>query len=672
LDFYLKFLPKKYDIKGGDLSKKGWCRMEQDLLSKNLELLRLMGYDEKIVQYPMLNLEMTRDGLPTLRYETGDGRKVYLHSKYNFKREWESVVKDLDLENRDALYIVYGLGLGHHIKELKKRISSRSYIFVIEKNLDIVSTYMQTQDFSQLVTGNVFFMFGDEEKIITEINRRIFNFNVMPLLGNLTNIVLPAYYAVYGSWIEEMQKKILDAIRHAFFMLGNDMEDTIIGIENNFANLVELIKSPSIELLENAYKGKPAIIVGAGPSLDKNIKELKKAQGKALILATDATLSTLKKHDILPDGVVSIERILLTYEKFYQGKDIDRQIVFIGPPVVRGEILETLKENKKLLCLKKGEKINEWINDAILQENRLLSMGSSCAHVAFAFAKHVGANPIIFVGQDLAYTRDGVTHSKDVEVMDKVDLNNRPDICFVEGINGEQLPTSNAFKNFLTWYELEIAADSGEREYLDATEGGARIKGTTIMPLQEVIEKYCSQPVPHLSQIVPEGQFNAEKYRRAYEELEKLNQVFDNIRTEASRHILRLDKLENKVVKNKEKLSPKNLEKVYKVLKKVKKVEELILHNDIARTLFQAPLMMAGTQVRMLGNEINTQNAKRNLKIQKKMVASVIIGCYSVQNSLLQIMEEMKNEELIGHKEEGGKNDGLGAKSYAGNLGNCQ
>ncbi|HHV71411.1 MAG TPA: motility associated factor glycosyltransferase family protein, partial [Clostridia bacterium] len=257
---------------------------------------------------------------------------------------------------------------------------------------------------------------------------------------------------------------------------------------------------------------------------------------------------------------------------------------------------------------------------------------------------------------------------------DKVDLNTQSNICFVEGINGEQLPTSTAFKNFLTWYELEIAADSGEREYIDATEGGARIKGTTIMPLREVIEKYCIQPVPHLSQIVPEGEFDAEKYRRAYEELEKLNQVFDNIRAEANRQILRLDKLENKIVKNKGNLSPTDLEKIYKVLNKAKKLEDLILYNDIARTLFQAPLMMAAAQVRMLGNEINTQNTIKNLKIQKKMVASVIVGCYSVQNSLLQIIKGMKNEELIGHKEEEGRenDDELGAKSYAGNLGNCQ
>ncbi|WP_373845633.1 6-hydroxymethylpterin diphosphokinase MptE-like protein, partial [Clostridium sp.] len=101
-----------------------------------------------------------------------------------------------------------------------------------------------------------------------------------------------------------MNEKIMDTIQHAFFMLGNDMEDTIIGIENNFTNMKKLIESPSIECVKDKYKDIPAIIVSAGPSLDKNISELKRAEGKALIIATDAVLTTLKNHGIVPDAVV--------------------------------------------------------------------------------------------------------------------------------------------------------------------------------------------------------------------------------------------------------------------------------------------------------------------------------------------------------------------------------
>ncbi len=617
--------------------------MDRNIFENNLEILKIMGYDDLKLVEP-LEVEDTKDGLHTYtyRYFNEDDKKIYIHSKYNIQREVGIVLEDIDF-NRDALYIVYGLGLGYHIKELKKKISSRSFIFVIEKNWDIISTYLRHEDFSEIANGNILFFFGDQDEILTRFNHSIFAFNTMPLLGNLTYVILPSYYKIYGKWIHDMNEKIMDTIQHAFFMLGNDMEDTIIGIENNFTNMKKLIESPSIECVKDKYKDIPAIIVSAGPSLDKNISELKKAEGKALIIATDAVLTTLKNHGIVPDAVVSIERGMPTYEKFYKDKDIDNRIVFIGPPVVRKEVLNAMKDNKRLLCLKQGEKINEWINNDILKEKRLISMGTSCAHVAFAFSQYVGANPIVFIGQDLAYTIDGVTHSKNVEVRDKINTKEKPEICYVKGINGEDLPTNEAFKNFLTWYELQIAKDTSGREYIDATEGGALINGTKLMALREMIDKYCIKGVCRLNMILPKDKFDKGKYDRAIEEIEKLFKSFDEIRKEAGLQILRLAKLEKKTIKERKKLNDNDTEKTLDVLNKASKLEKLILSNDMTRTFFQAPLMMAAGKVRMLGNELTVDAIKENVKIQKRMVASILGGCYAVQKSLLEINNNMKS-----------------------------
>ena len=621
-------------------------KLDNQQLLLNKELLKQLGYSEELIKSPVMNLEKNNQGYDNLRYETEQGKKVYIHSQYNIQREFMILERELELGSRDELYIVYGLGLGYHIKELKKKMSSRSYIIVIEKNLDIVSTYMQTQNFSEIVGGNIFFFFGNEKEIITGFRKTIFSFNVMPLLGNIRNVILPSYRQIYGNWINVIHKKFLDIIRHAYFMLGNDMEDTIIGIKNNLENIDVLIESPSIELIKNAYHNKPAIIVSAGPSLDKNIHELKNAQGKALIIATDATLSILKKNGIVPDGVVTIERIQMTYEKFYKDKKIDPKIVFIGPPVVTPEIFDTLKNNKKLICLKRGEQINEWINNDIIGENRLLSMGTSCAHIAFSFAKYVGANPIIFVGQDLAYSKEGVTHADGVEVKNKIDINNN-NVILVEGINGEMLPTSRVFKQFLTWFELEISNDKSEREYIDATEGGAYIQGTKVMKLENVIEKYCREPVIPLYEKVPNTEIMQDKYDKVIIEVKKLIEYFKQIKEESELQISRIDKLRTKVIRNKKKFSTKDREKIYKVLNQARTVENLVLKDGVARTLFQPPFMMAATKVRMLGNEINDEKLKNNVIIQRNMVASFIIGCYNVIDVLTSIVEKMERKQGI-------------------------
>ena len=620
--------------------------MDNQLLKNNIKILKMYGYDEELTKYPVLDIEKNREGYDNIHYQTEDGKKIYIYSKYSIEREWQMIEKNIDIEGRDAFYIVYGLGLGHHIKKLKSKISGRSIICIIEKNMDIISTYMHTQDLSEIIDKNVFLSFGNDEEIITQINKKIFAINTMTLLGNITNIILPSYYTIYGDWIKTMQNRILDVVRHAYFILGNDMEDTIIGIKNNLENINVLLESPSIKEFINSYVDVPLFIVSAGPSLDKNVCELKKAQGKSLIIATDAALSTLKKNGITPDGVVSIERILMTYEKFYKDKEIDSKTVFIGPPVVRPEIFETLKNNKKLICLRQGEKINEWLND-IVGNDRTLHMGSSCAHIAFSFGRYIGANPIVFVGQDLAYTKEGITHSNDVEVKDKIDIEKDKNIAFVKGIDGDFLPTSKAFKQFLTWFELEIAKDKKNTEYIDATEGGAYIRGTKLMPLKETIEKYCKDTVIHLYDKVSVCERNEEKFNKIVEEVKKLIEVFEEIKKESEMHILRLNKLQTKRIRDKKEFSLKDKEKIFKVINQAKTVENLVIKNDFARNLFQAPLVTATTMIRMLGNSINEENIKKNVIIQRKMVESFYVGCYSLIEVLTDIFQKMEKKQEV-------------------------
>ncbi|WDV46152.1 DUF115 domain-containing protein [Clostridiaceae bacterium M8S5] len=620
--------------------------MNKNLYKHNLNILNELAISEDMItdikNYRMpkeIKNQETKDGYLTFRYDTDTGKKIYVHSMYNVNREIESTFANIEFD-KDCIYFVYGLGMGYHIEELKKKISPKSMIFVIEKDFNIVKNFLENKDIVNIIGNNVLFFFGNEAAIISEVSKKIMYFNVLPLFANMQIVTLPSYKKIYENWIVDVNKRLVDVVKHSLFMLGNDMDDTIIGIKNNFDNIVELIKSSDFKCVKDKYKDSPLIIVSAGPSLDKNIEELKNAAGKAIIIATDATLTTLRKHGIVPDGVVSIERILLTYEKFYKDKDIDKNTVLISPPVIRKEIFEQLKDNKKLICLKKGEKINEWINDDILGEDRLLQMGSSCAHIAFSFGKHIGANPIIFVGQDLAFTKEGITHQSDVEVLDKVDCDNREDIVYVKGVDGDMLPTNYAYKNFLTWFEIMIAEDRSSREYIDATEGGALINGTKIMTLKDTIDKYCNKKVISLNECLSEENLDISKLKKALEEVDNLNKFFDDIRQAAGRHILRLDKLEKKIILKKD-ISQKLLIKSFDTLNKARKIETMIFKNDIARTLFQAPMMMALTKIKMLGNKIIPENIKENVAIQKNMTGAIITGCYGVQLELVNIMDNL-------------------------------
>lgn len=612
--------------------------MNLDCFELNKEILKGFGKDY-LISENYYNVESTADKNLTFLYDK-NSCNVHINSCYDIYREVNGVLDSIDF-SKDHLYLVYGIGLGYHIKEIIKRATKRSRIFIIEKDNDILNTYIRNKSLLELDDRRVVLFFGDEQDIIADFNSHIFSFDIMPLLLNIAGVVMPAYYTIYGESLKSLNKRIMDLFRHAMFSLGNDIDDTVIGLRQNFDNIKELIKSPSIEILKDKYKNKSAIIVGAGPSLDKNIKYLKEAEGKALILATDAVISTLNKHNIIPDAVFSIERGIKTYDAFYKNNILNERTVFIGPPVVSPLIFNKIRSNKKLLCLKKGEKINEWINNNIIRENRLLNMGTSCSHVALGFAQYIGADPIIFIGQDLAYTKDGITHSGYVEIKKKVEDN--AELLYVKGIDGEMLPTDYAFKNFLTFLEIQIAADDSSRKYIDATEGGAFKNGTEIKTLLEVIDQYCNENILRLYDVLPEIQpLDVKKLELAEKELSLLLKDFNNLYQESKRQFKELEKIEKQI-----KEQNIDLKRIKKAIKNKETVEESILNNGILRTFFQGLLMNCNMKEIEAGNGMDMDTIEKKIQIYKSFIKNMTIGAEYCYKSTKTIIYNMNNDEGI-------------------------
>lgn len=92
-----------------------------------------------------------------------------------------------------------------------------------------------------------------------------------------------------------------------------------------------------------------------------------------------------------------------------------------------------------------------------------------------------GASPVIFIGQDLAYSK-GQTHVKGATHGVPVDTDNS--YLEVSGLFGP-LKTSNSLKVFLDHFQDLIK--NSDTEVIDATEGGAVIKGTKLMTLREIL-----------------------------------------------------------------------------------------------------------------------------------------------------------------------------------------
>ena len=112
--------------------------------------------------------------------------------------------------------------------------------------------------------------------------------------------------------------------------------------------------------MNNLFKGHPAIIVSAGPSLEKNIHLLREAKGKAVIIAVDAVLPTLVPAGVIPDIVVVLEANRTQFLVF-QNIPLLRYIPAVFSGEVVHESLSSLYPGPMFFAMIHNHPISTWV-----------------------------------------------------------------------------------------------------------------------------------------------------------------------------------------------------------------------------------------------------------------------------------------------------------------------
>lgn len=592
-------------------------KKHQPSLLKYLDEIDLEAQDECTV-FEGVN------GCKVLKVKKGDGNYILYNSFYNPYKEAKEITAHLDYKTNRSLIIAVGVGMGYHLKEILKNLNEKSVILAVEKSKVIFKNLLYHVDFTKAISDKkIYFAVGDYEQDNMVQQLRALLSSLFLNIFFTQPQTLPVLDVDYIRYCKEVFKQLADFKSNDIFCLGNDLDDTVMGIENRIRNLPHVINNPGLrQLVErygDAYKGKPAIVIASGPSLDKNIHLLKRAQGKALLLACDGSMESLKKHDIVPDVVSSIERIMLTYEAFYKDKEMPQDTVLAAPPVVRPEIFETFKT--KTLSLFKNENISSTFNDMVYDKGRVWS-GLCVAHQLCGLAYILGADPIILVGQDLAYSTEGVSHTSEAAVKEKVDLSQVQ--LFVKDIYGNDIPTTFVWKQFLEAYQYFIQTYEGT--CIDATEGGAYIKGTEIMALEEAIEKYCTQEIPKFRDLVDSLEVEEQYIKEAYK-----NVLRSFIRLYRREWLLNKKTEKSKLLNNEAK---KLLEKGISTQEELDQIYDAMDYTEyrIVRYIgkykwwimfYQYPIMVCVSKVNDLGSEITFEVLSKNLDIQMELLETI-------------------------------------------------
>lgn len=419
-----------------------------------------------------------------------DGELWYLNSRYDAGMAAKEWAESFGTLNYVAIIMVFGFANGMYLQQLRKKYPD-NLIVVYEPSSEIFEAALKEIDLTELFKeDNVFIAVGEDgyklfvEYVYTIINYANFTHVKWKVLPNYQRLFQLAYLKIQNIYMNWIRQITLD--RNTYLMSQNEFA------ENFLQNLWESLSNYSMDDLarkirENVdVENYPAIVVSAGPSLDKNIHELKNAKNKAYLIVVDTALKAVLRAGVKPDVAVTVD----------PHKPL---VLFDDERISELPLVVCDSSNTKVLKRHKGKKIyfgdSESYSQSICKKyNKSLSpleSGGSVANNAFSLAKFLGFKTIILIGQDLAYP-DMKGHTKDAydnEQENEIDFTKKKYVE-VEDIFGNKVWTEGNMDAYRKWFETQTMRYS-QLKVIDATEGGAKIKGTEILTLKEAIQREC-------------------------------------------------------------------------------------------------------------------------------------------------------------------------------------
>lgn len=402
-----------------------------------------------------------------------------------------------ELKEFDVM-IIFGFSDGRIIRKLAEQVSETVNFIIYEPERKIFEIARENFDIEDIIDrSNVrIYVEKDGENHMGAIFKNHINFYNC---RKTKYTILPNYNIVFDKETEQFCQKVKFAMNDAIIEKNTSMTFEVNWRESGMQFWRQVVDMRDIyglkeEFVKHDIKNIPAIIVGAGPSLDKNIKELKAAVGKSFIIATDAALRVMSNYDILPDMAVNVDG--LVPQRFFDNTDMSRI-----PMVLCSLALSSLFEDENIAKFMDGstcDRVDEIDKEILGRTNAKLPTGGSVSTDAFCLATYLGFERIIFIGQDLSYP-GGKHHYDGLEEIEEKNINFTDRIAEsrkleVEDVYGKKVITDMLMKWYLEWLEMAIYDLKGIH-VIDATEGGAKIKGTEIMSLKDAVLRECKREI---------------------------------------------------------------------------------------------------------------------------------------------------------------------------------
>ncbi|CAM2068150.1 Motility associated factor glycosyltransferase family protein [Sulfidibacter corallicola] len=409
----------------------------------------------------------SRNGMPTLRY-----RDQLFHDIQDPLAEARALVGRCP----QVLHVHFGLGLGYFLEV--EELPPRGALIVYEPCLAVMRAVLAARALEPLFRGR---------RIKLCFNLAHLRYLILRCRGKGTPVRIfhsPAHVAMFP---EEQIRFRREIEYHGPGAIPYSHLYPYI-VRNTATNAPSLVTMPGCEQWVNRLTGKPGVVLSAGPSLSRNIAQLRPYRDRVVLFALARVVKTLEQHGMEPDFLVQVES--QDFKHLIHGvSNLDRTVFLVADQVQPRFWWDF--EDRTYWFLSKSNPLDNYLKSRYPHFRRMvIKTGGSVATAAFYLAFCFGCQPLILMGQDLAFS------GGHYYVPSGDNLPYRTKRCAVNGLFGTKLASQYQYRQNLAWYERSIQVlrrMDPKRRFINATEGGARIEGFEHLKFREVAHRFLAR-----------------------------------------------------------------------------------------------------------------------------------------------------------------------------------
>jgi len=353
---------------------------------------------EKSLDKDLIQVISNKEGYITFKM-----KDQFIHDNKNPLQQAKKLIQQFHKVKEHSDILFYGIGMGYHIKAFVEAYPDTSFS-IYEPIPEVFYQFLCHVDLKQFplnLIKSIYIESRSEDPNIYCIGY------VRSIRSSALVIDLPAYHSIFPekhkSFFTEFENQINERRNSLSTVSAFEKRWTI----NSIKNFIQVLTSPDLLLEKKGYfTNKPAVLVAAGPSLEEEIKNLNTIinKGLAYVFSVGTAINTLIQHNVYPHAAC-------TYDPTEENKIVCQEVLekrIKSIPLIFGstvgyETLEKYPGPKMHMLISQDSMASFYLKPRDQERVESINDATTIAVIALQLLVKLGFNPIILVGQNLAY-----------------------------------------------------------------------------------------------------------------------------------------------------------------------------------------------------------------------------------------------------------------------------